>query len=341
MALRQFRLELSRLHTDQASSRPGTQPAALVQDARALEGTFDGLVVPEATPNPRTVRFMTPTIHDGASRWYTSAADVDDPRVVRLFETFPEVANVLVGPDFVAVGLRRPDVWEQLLDSVLRAVTAEFATTTPQTPEKAVEGASRGPASDARSSSEPRPGTLDRAWRELSALRPDDPRDLERLLAAVSATDVAERQVAARLMVGVPNAAEAETAWSRLLDDPSRTVRRATVDAMVDAAQVALLTSPGARVGRRGRVDVLESATRARRARDRAEPQPCRAAHRGPRLSRPARDRPRSAAAGWLTPELDRPGQPSKRNRVWAKSPLAKESTLRGRTSKTCATPGS
>lgn len=81
---------------------------------------------------------------------------------------------------------------------------------------------------------------LDRAWRELSALRPDDPRDLERLLAAVSATDVAERQVAARLLVGLPDAAVAETAWSRLLVDPSRTVRRATVDAMVDAGRVAV-----------------------------------------------------------------------------------------------------
>jgi len=235
-----FRLELSRLHNDQASSRPGPPPAARVQDARALESTFDGLVVPEATPNPRTVRFITPTIHDGSSRWYTSAADVDDPRVTRLFATFTEVDNVLVGPDFVAIGLRRPDAWEQLLDSVLRIVTAEFATTASQTPENTAERASRSRTSDTRSSSEPRSATLDRAWRKLSALRPDDPRDLERLLAAVSATDVAERQVAARLMVGVPNAALAETAWSRLLDDTSRTVRRATVDAMVDAARVTL-----------------------------------------------------------------------------------------------------
>ena len=235
-----FRLELSRLRNDQASPRPGPQPTARVQDAQALDGTFDGFVVPEATPNPGTVRFMTPTIHDGPSRWYTSAADVDDPRVARLFDTFTEVDNVLVGPDFVAVGLHRPDGWEQLLDSVLRVVTAEFATTTPQTPEQAAEGASPRRTADARSSSEARPGRLDRAWRELSVLRPDDPRDLERLLAALSATDVAERQVAARLMVGVPDAAVAETAWSRLLDDPSRTVRRATVDAMVDAARVAL-----------------------------------------------------------------------------------------------------
>ena len=235
-----FRLELSRVHNDPASSRSGTQPAAGVPDAQALEDTFDGLVVPEATPNPRTVRFMTPTIHDGPSRWYTSAADVDDPRVARLFATFTEVANVLVGPDFVAVGLRRPDGWEQSLDSVLRVVTAEFATTTPQTLEQAPQGAARGPTSDAPSSSEPRPATLNRAWRELAALHPDDPHDLERLVAALSATDVGERQVAARLMVGVPHAAVAEAAWSRLLDDPSRTVRRATVDAMVDAARVAL-----------------------------------------------------------------------------------------------------
>ena len=73
--------------------------------------TFAGPVVPEATPNPRTIRFVTPAIHDGTSRWYESRAEVDDPRVARLFADFDEVANVLVGPDFVAVGLHRSDRW--------------------------------------------------------------------------------------------------------------------------------------------------------------------------------------------------------------------------------------
>ena len=94
-----------------------------------MDATFDGAVVPEATPNPRTIRFVTGPIHDGPSRWYESAVDVDDPRVAGLFGAFEDVDNVLVGPDFVAVGLRRPDRWPELLVPVLRFVEAHFAGT--------------------------------------------------------------------------------------------------------------------------------------------------------------------------------------------------------------------
>ena len=131
-----FRLELST--TDEAGSSPDeaeAQPAPPI-----LDDAFAGSVVPEATPNPRTIRFITGPIHTGPSRWYESAAQVDDPRVARLFSEFDDVANVLVGPDFVAVGIQRPDRWEQLLAPMLRVVEAEFprrrprATTTPAPP---------------------------------------------------------------------------------------------------------------------------------------------------------------------------------------------------------------
>jgi hypothetical protein len=229
-----FRLELS----------PLVEHAAITAtpDARfdaTFDATFDGPVVPEATPNPRTIRFVTPPIHAGPSRWYESAAGVDDPRVARLFE-FADVANVLVGPDFVAVGLRRPDQWEHLLDSVLTVVAAEFAAAAPATsPTDAANAAPRDQVSDARSPSVVHTGALDRAWRELGALRADQPHDLERLLTAVSSTDAAVRQVAGRLMIGA-DVDIAEAAWSRLLADPSRRVRRAAVDAMVDADRTAL-----------------------------------------------------------------------------------------------------
>ena len=39
---------------------------------RDLAETFDGLVVPEATPSPRTIRFATPPLHTGPSRVYDS-----------------------------------------------------------------------------------------------------------------------------------------------------------------------------------------------------------------------------------------------------------------------------
>ena len=236
-----FRLELTRLGSAEESSGGRCPTASGFQDDPDLAATFDGPVAPEATPNPRTVRFVTPPIHDGPSRWYASAADVDDPRVARLFAEFEAVANVLVAPDFVAVGLRHPDAWEQLLDGVLRTITAEFAPTTGATMRpSAAEGAPGARPPDVRPTSEARHGALNRAWRELSALRPDQPHELERLLAAASAPDVAERQVASRLLIDVPDATVAATAWARLLDDPSRTVRRATVDAMVDASRPAL-----------------------------------------------------------------------------------------------------
>jgi hypothetical protein len=208
----------------------------------ALADTFAGSVVPEATPNPRTIRFVTGPIHTGPSRWYESAEGVDDARVTRLFTEFSDdVANVLVGPEFVAVGLRRPDRWEQLLVPVLRTVEAEFAPAEGTAQEDATAAArSARPEVTVGSGASGGPErAFDRAWQQLGALRPDDPEDLERIVAAVSADDASVRQVAARVLVDAdPDVAARE--WGRLLDDTSRSVRRATVDAMVDAERASL-----------------------------------------------------------------------------------------------------
>ncbi|HTL84836.1 MAG TPA: NifU N-terminal domain-containing protein [Acidimicrobiia bacterium] len=179
--------------------------------------------MPEATPNPRTIRFVTGPIHVGSSRWYASAEGVDDPRVARLFAEFEDVDNVLVGADFVAVGLRRPDRWAPLLVDVLRVVEAEFVGS-----EVTSAGA---PPEPSRPVAQPHPrkdSAVERAWRAL------DSADSDEIVAALSSPQVAERQVAARL-VGDADVAVAYAAWKRLLDDPSRIVRRAAIDAMVDA----------------------------------------------------------------------------------------------------------
>ena len=205
--------------------------------------TFELPVVPEATPNPRSIRFVTGPIHEGPSRWYESAAGVDDRRVAQLFGDFDDIDNVLVGPDFVAVGLRRPDRWEDLLVPVLRVVAAQF------TPDSALVGDAPAGSPAARSTAPPRAtsertpdergGQLERAWRELGRLRPDQPDELERLLAAAESPTIVDRQVAARLIEGAaPDTAA--SVWDRLLGDPSRSVRRAVVDAMVDAERPAL-----------------------------------------------------------------------------------------------------
>ncbi|MEA2825630.1 MAG: hypothetical protein QOG43_69 [Actinomycetota bacterium] len=217
--------------------------------ADSLAGTFDGPVVPEATPNPRSIRFQVGPIHQGPSRWYDSAAAAaDDPGAARLFAEFEEVANVLVGPEFVAVGLHRAADWERVLRPVLAVVTDEFADpdALPGTSAPRVIG---GPAGAgvvgggvaAAATAAPRPGPrlsrLDRAWADLGDLHPGgDPAHLARVRAAAADDDPGRRQVAANLL-GEADPDAAATDWARLVVDPVRSVRRAAVDAVVDAGR--------------------------------------------------------------------------------------------------------
>jgi hypothetical protein len=198
----------------------------------SLDATFDGAVIPEATPNPRTIRFVTGPIHDGPSRWYESAGDVDDPRVAALFASFDDVDNVLVGPDFVAVGLRRPDRWEAVLAGMLQFIETQFTGDTPAPEATVPRDATRSDSPIARPR-EAKDTAVERAWRELGTA------DDSRVIAALSSPEIAERQVAAR-RIGDADPDVAFAAWAELLTDQSRSVRRAAVDAMVDAERDAL-----------------------------------------------------------------------------------------------------
>lgn len=227
------------VRSESTAAAPTARPAL-----DPLDATFDGPVVPEATPNPRTIRFgFAHPVQEGASRWYESASAAgDDPRVARLFADFERVANVLVGPDFVAVGLRRPTDWEDLLAPVLAAVTEAFAD--PDDAGAATPtGAAGGPAwlqgrpPPAAAGTEDRSLTrLEQAWRDLGDLRPARPADLPAVLAAASGADRYRRQVAANLLREA-DAGVARDAWAMLVADPVRAVRRAAVDAMVDAGR--------------------------------------------------------------------------------------------------------
>src|SRR3954454_19617961 len=112
-----------------ASDEPASGDDAASGDdppAAELSDLFDGVVVPEAPPSPRTIRFATPPLHAGPSRAYASAAAATDPRVARLFADFDVVTDVLVGPDFVAVTISRPDRWERVLGPMLHLVNEAF-----------------------------------------------------------------------------------------------------------------------------------------------------------------------------------------------------------------------
>jgi hypothetical protein len=227
-----------RLRVESDARRAGGAHAS-ADDATAapdLGETFDGAVVPEATPSPRTIRFATPPLEAGAARNYESATAASvDPRVALLFGDFDEVTNVLVGPDFVAVTIARPNRWEQLLEPILRAVTREFAGDAPLERDPSTSATEASPARAVTSEDETRaPRRLERAWADLGALRADRPDDLERVLAACDDAEPARRQVAAALLADAPPDAAAG-AWAGLVDDASRTVRRSAVDAIAGA----------------------------------------------------------------------------------------------------------
>ncbi len=202
-----------------------------------LSRTFDGVVQPQATPSPRTLRFATPPLHSGPSRVYDSAAaTVGDKRVARIFEAFADVTNVLVGPDFVAVTISHADRWEALLEPMLDTVSEQFsdpsrdaaAAARPNEPGRQEVERTRG--------ADRAPRRLEQAWAELGGLRANDADDLVRILAASRDVEPARRQVAAALVADAPPDVARDT-WERLLTDRQRMVRRAVVDAIVDAAQ--------------------------------------------------------------------------------------------------------
>ena len=155
----------------------------------------------------------------------------------RLFRDFDAVTNVLVGPDFVAVTIARPDRWKALLAPMLRTVTDEFtaevtgveAGETPHPEAPVVQTLRVGSAEDPERA---RRG-LERAWDELGTLRADRPDQLEQILAAARHSEPSRRQVAATLLSDAPSPI-ATREWRRLIDDPSRVVRRSVVDAVAD-----------------------------------------------------------------------------------------------------------
>lgn len=183
-----------------------------------FDRVFSGPVQPEATPNPRHVRFVvggTPA----PGVWYRRGDDITDPGVGELLAD-GDVTDVLVAGDFIAVGLRRAAMWENRLDDLLQTVTRLFWT------EDRVVAGTDGPTRDELVAG----GT----GTALHLLNPDDPSSRETLETALGHDDPRRRRMAAATLAQSADEEYAIGILEQTLDDRSRLVRRTVVDAAVD-----------------------------------------------------------------------------------------------------------
>jgi hypothetical protein len=186
---------------------------------------FDGPVVPEATPHPRKVKFVTGG-HPAPGVWYrrTDPDPPDDPGVKRLFAE-PDVTDVMVAGDFVTIGIGARWSWERRLEPLLALVTelysrAEEAVAPVRTRDQLLTEAS---------------ARADRS-EELHLLDPDDAGHRDRLTTALADEDARIRRVAVAVLADSSDEAVRVMAVDRGAEDPSRIVRRTAVDAAADLA---------------------------------------------------------------------------------------------------------
>lgn len=198
----------------------GTAPAA----APGFDRVFAGPVIPEPTPHPRKVKF-TVGGDPAPGVWHRRGEDVDDPRVVALFEDL-EVTDVMVAGDFVTVGLVKSASWEDRLDAMLARVTDLFWT-----------------GADSRPGARTREDLLDEAGHlqvlptrpeDLHLMDPDRPAERDLLTSALGSDHAPTRRAA---VVTLALSGEPEVARAALVTgyrDTSRIVRRAAIDAAAD-----------------------------------------------------------------------------------------------------------
>ncbi len=197
--------------------------------ASVFDRAFAGPVVPEPTPHPRKVRFVTGG--EPAPGVWHRRGDPDPPadaRVAALFED-GDVSDVMVAGDFVTIGLVAGASWEDKLDTVLDRVSALFPAA-----ERSTAGMTRDEmiGEGGRSQSE-HPD-------ELHLLDPDLPDHRARLVAAQADPAPAVRRVAVAVLAESASwdvrRQAVEAGWS----DPSPVVRRTAVDAAAGTGDAGL-----------------------------------------------------------------------------------------------------
>ncbi len=216
--------ELSLMHGFDTGSYRLWVTGGAEPEASIFDRVFSGPVQPEATPNPRHVRFViggTPS----PGVWYRRGDDIDLPAVEQLLED-GDVTDVLVAGDFVAIGLRRSQLWRHRLDDMVTTVTDLFwspgritADSSGPTREELVSGGGS---------------------EELHLLNPDDEKSRARLESATRDTDPRIRRMAIATLSQTSAPDYAPRLLRGAFEDPSRIVRRTVIDCAVDLGEEAV-----------------------------------------------------------------------------------------------------
>ena len=138
----------------------------------------------------------------------------------------PDVTDVLVAGDFVAVGLRRAAMWKERLDDLVEQVTTLYWT--PDRVASSLDGPSRDDLVSGQSTG------------ALHLLDPDDPTSRTTLEAASNSEDARERRMAVATLAQSIDPGFAVATLAGAIHDPSRIVRRTVVDVAVDLGDEAL-----------------------------------------------------------------------------------------------------
>jgi hypothetical protein len=187
-------------------------------EASIFDRVFSGPVQPEATPNPRHVRFVIGG-EPAPGIWYRRGDELDDERVLALLSD-EDITDVLVAGDFVAIGLRRASMWKDRLDDLVEAVTTGFWS-----PDRTVLDLD-GPSRDEL--------VAGQATGALHLLNPDDPASRTMLREAASSDDARARRMAVATLAQSVDSEFARATLRAAYSDSSRIVRRTVIDVAVD-----------------------------------------------------------------------------------------------------------
>ncbi|MGI9648509.1 MAG: HEAT repeat domain-containing protein [Acidimicrobiia bacterium] len=187
-------------------------------EASIFDRVFSGPVQPEATPNPRHVRFVIGG-EPAPGIWFRAGDDLTDDRAAALLED-PDVTDVLVAGDFVAIGLRRAAMWKDRLDDLVETVTSLFWTADREVVD--LDGPTRDELVSGQSTG------------ALHLLNPDDPDSRTTLVDARDSDDARARRMAVATLAQSSDLAYAVSILNDAFGDPSRLVRRTVIDSAVD-----------------------------------------------------------------------------------------------------------